>query len=573
MNLTFIVIFLLAAASVLFLVLFVKKSSESKAAAQESADSKTKCLEAEKRIQEISATLSTLQAERDRLSKWQAVEDADAKARELLASAQNEAARLQRETREQSDALRKNASLLLEGAKSEAVRLVQQARDEAAQLRSDARDQSEQLRQNGAAFLDGARVEAERIVRDANKQAEEIAGTAYAAAKNAEQLEKTIKALKNTLDGYGNEYLIPRQSLLDDLAAEFGYAEAGLELKHARERTRLMIRNGTAATCDYVETRRKDTAVEFVIDAFNGKVDSILSRVKNDNVGKLKQEIEDAFILVNANGAAFRDARIHPAYRDARLQELKWAAVAQQLKMDERDEQRRIKERIREEEKAKREYERAIKEAQKEEAMLVKAIEKAQELIAKSSEEQKVKYELQLQELTEKLQAAEAKNQRALSMAQQTKSGHVYIISNVGSFGDHVYKIGLTRRLEPLDRIRELGDSSVPFGFDVHAMIFSENAPALENQLHKHFVLMQINKVNFRKEFFRVDLAHIRDEIEKLGLSAKWTMAAAAQEYRESLAIEKAINENPAQMDAWVKRQLLLEPAYDTAEDEEPAAG
>jgi hypothetical protein len=195
-------------------------------------------------------------------------------------------------------------------------------------------------------------------------------------------------------------------------------------------------------------------------------------------------------------------------------------------------------------------------------------MEKAQAQIAQANEEQKYKYEMQLVDLTERLKAAEEKNQRALSMAQQTKRGHVYIISNIGSFGEHVYKIGLTRRLEPLDRIRELGDSSVPFEFDVHAMLFSEDAPALENQLHKHFVMMQMNKVNYRKEFFQVDLAHIKDEVAKFGVTAKWTMTARAQEYHESMAIEKAIKEDPVKRDAWIKRQLLLEPATTLVNEE-----
>ena len=341
-----------------------------------------------------------------------------------------------------------------------------------------------------------------------------------------------------------------------------------MELKNARERTRLMVSNGTAATCEYVEAKRKDTAANFVIDAFNGKVDSILSRVRNDNAGKLEQEIKDAFILVNYNGKAFREAQVSPGYLASRLNELKWAAIAQQLKLEEREEQRRIKEQIREEEKARREYERAIREAARDEDLLRKAMEKAQSQIAQASEEQKAKYEAQLADLAEKLKIAEEKNQRALSMAQQTKRGHVYIISNIGSFGEHIYKIGLTRRLEPADRIRELGDSSVPFEFDVHAMIFSEDAPALENQLHKHFVLMQMNKVNYRKEFFKVDLGHIKEEVEKFGLSVKWTIAAQAQEYHESMAIEKAIKEDPTKRDAWIRRQLLLEPASTLGDEE-----
>ena len=295
------------------------------------------------------------------------------------------------------------------------------------------------------------------------------------------------------------------------------------------------------------------------MDAFNGRVDAILSRTKYDNYGTLAQEIHDVFSLVNLNGLAFRDAHILPAYLDARLAELKWATVVQELHLKEREEQQRIREQMREEEKARREYERAMRETAMQEEMLRKAMAKAQEQIQQASAEQKAKYEQQLQDLAAKLKEAEERSQRATSMAQQTRRGHVYIVSNVGSFGEHVYKIGLTRRLEPRDRVDELGDSSVPFEFDVHAMIFSEDAPALESQLHKHFVLTQVNKVNHRKEFFRVDLQHIREELQKLGVATKWTMMAEAEEYRQTQAIDKKIKENPALRDAWVKRQLQME--------------
>jgi hypothetical protein len=99
-----------------------------------------------------------------------------------------------------------------------------------------------------------------------------------------------------------------------------------------------------------------------------------------------------------------------------------------------------------------------MRDAAKEEDLVRKAMEKAQQQMQQASAEQRIKFEMQLLELEEKLKLAEERNQRALSMAQQTKRGHVYIISNIGSFGENVYKIGLTRRLEPLDRVRELGD-------------------------------------------------------------------------------------------------------------------
>ena len=547
----------LTAVIIALIVILVKVSGKKGAAEKNASELKSKLDQSEELGLDLSAKVSRLETENTRLSKWQVVEDADGKAKEMLSTA-----------RAELDSANTRARQIGEKASNDAIQIVGAAKTEASSMTSEARQKAKALKEEAARILDSATVQAGKIVDTANKKAEEIAGSAYDAMKNADQLEKTAKAMKNIVEGYGDEYLVPGHSMLDDIAEEFGFTEAGTELKNARERTKLMIRNSTAATCEYVEAKRKDTATSFVIDAFNGKVDSILSRVKNDNAGKLEQEIKDAFTLVNHNGKAFRDARVSPEYLTSRIDELKWAAIVQQLKLEEREEQRRIKEQIREEEKARRDFERAIRETAKEEELLRKAMEKAQSQIAQASDDQKAKYEKQLVDLAERLKIAEEKNQRALSMAQQTKRGHVYIISNIGSFGEHVYKIGLTRRLEPLDRIRELGDSSVPFEFDVHAMLFSEDAPALENQLHKHFVMMQMNKVNYRKEFFKVDLGHIREEVQKFGLTAKWTMTAVAREYHESMAIEKAIKEDPARRDAWIKRQLVLEPASHLIENE-----
>ena len=174
-----------------------------------------------------------------------------------------------------------------------------------------------------------------------------------------------------------------------------------------------------------------------------------------------------------------------------------------------------------------------------------------------------------MHELEEKLALAEEKNQRALSMAQQTKSGNVYIISNIGSFGENVFKIGMTRRLEPLDRVKELGDASVPFEFDVHAMIYSENAPKLENELHKTFLLNQMNKVNPRKEFFKLGLNDIKSVVDELDIDVKWTMIAEARQYRETLAIEKSISQDIDKKKEWEKYQLELAPENEIEELDE----
>lgn len=420
---------------------------------------------------------------------------------------------------------------------------------------------------NASATVTTAATQAAGVIANAHQEAQQIAGDALKAQQNVEHYRREARALENVIAGYGTQYIVPTYSLLDDLAETFGFTEAGVRLKEARDCTRALIKAGKAATCEYVEANRRETAIAFVTDAFNGKVDSILSRVKEDNVGTLRQKIQDAFSLVNMNGRAFRDARVLDTYLQARLEELRWAAVAQELRNREKEEQRRIREQMREEEKARREYERAIKDAEKEEESIKKAMEKIRKEVAKASDEQRQRYETQLAELGQKLQAAEDKNRRALSMAQQTKTGHVYVISNLGSFGEEIFKIGLTRRLEPLDRVHELGDASVPFPFDVHAMILSEDAPALEHALHRHFLASQMNKTNTRKEFFRVPLQVIREEIDKLGIQASWTMTAAAAEYRQSLAIDKAIKADPASYQAWVNKQLVLDARAEAIEE------
>jgi hypothetical protein len=495
--------------------------------------------------EELAARLADAEAQRQRLARYQGIVDADDAARSILEEARERAAATVAESRRNAESVLAEARSRLEATAAEAVG-----------VRATAAIEADELRERGRAMLEEARTNAEAIVNKAKQEADEVAYEAKQAIETTARLEQTARAMKNVIEGYGDQYVVPTFGVLDDLADSFGFAEAGQRLKAVREKVRDMIRHDLAATCDYVEQNRRETAIAFVLDAFNGKVDSILADVRHDNFGTLQQKIRDAFNIVNNNGAAFRNARITEEYLATRLQELHWAVVAQGLKLKDREEQREIKERIREEERAQREFERAMKEAEKEEDLLRKAMEKARAEVEKASDAQKAKYEQQLVVLGEKLRQAEEKNQRALSMAQQTRTGHVYIISNVGSFGENVHKIGLTRRLEPLDRVRELGDASVPFEFDVHAMIRSDDAPALEAELHRLFLRTQVNKVNPRKEFFRVPLAEIRAAVEKLGCQVTWTMAAKCSEYQETLAIERAMRDKTMSETDWATHQI-----------------
>ena len=172
---------------------------------------------------------------------------------------------------------------------------------------------------------------------------------------------------------------------------------------------------------------------------------------------------------------------------------------------------------------------------------------------------QRAEFESKLADSDARLAEALAAGERAKSMAQQTKRGTVYVISNVGAFGETVFKIGQTRRLNPQERIDELGDASVPFEFDVHALITTDDAPGLEGVLHERFVLAQVNKMNWRKEFFRIDLVEIRKAVEDMGLQFDWTMTASAQQFRETQALEVQLNSDPLFRERWICEQRGVE--------------
>jgi hypothetical protein len=457
-----------------------------------------------------------------------------------------------------------------ESLRAQADTLIQQARSAAEMERIKGTERAKMIYEQADARLVQATLDAGKLVSAAELRAKEIAGEAYVALRDKQLIENAAEAIRNTIEGYGDRYIIPTHSLLDDLAVEFGYTSAGESLKSARAQSRRMVEQGEAATCDYVETNRRETAIRFVIDAFNGRVDAILSRVKRDNYGQLEQEIRDAFSMVNLNGQAFRDARILDSFLNARLEELKWAVVVQELARRQQEEQREAKARMRDEDKARREQEQQMRQAAKEEESRKLAVEEKEREIAaareafekaaaqdKSEWEQRIA-EMQLANESLRLDLATA-TERKLTIAQQTKIGTVYIVSNVGAFGDGIYKIGQTRRPDPQDRIDELGDASVPFDFDVHAWIKSDNAPALEHRLQRRFLARQVNKVNSRKEFFRVTLQEIRDELDQLGqreslVVTHWTDLAASVQYKESLDIES----NPEKLQKWLARQEAL---------------
>jgi hypothetical protein len=316
------------------------------------------------------------------------------------------------------------------------------------------------------------------------------------------------------------------------------------------EEQKLMIQSETAATCrtewtiDGSVTKGRATTkkyIKLVLRAFNGECNSQIAKVKWNNVNQMKERIRKSYETLNKLGDGY-SVSISYEFLELKLKEITLEYEFQVKRQEEKEEMRAIQEELREEEKARREFEQAQKQAEKEEETYQRALLKARQEVEKATGELQEELNSKILILEQELLIAQEKKERALSMAQQTKRGHVYIISNIGSFGENVYKIGMTRRLEPLDRVKELGDASVPFQFDVHAMIYSDEARTLESELHKAFSNKKVNMLNYRKEFFNVSLEEIEQKIDELGFEAEFTILPEAMQYRETLALLEKMN-------------------------------
>lgn len=277
---------------------------------------------------------------------------------------------------------------------------------------------------------------------------------------------------------------------------------------------------------------------KLALKAFNIECEFLIAKVNPGNFDRILKRMGQ---MANSLEKLMADLRwgISDEYLQLKMQECKLQFESEMLKKQQADEERALREQMREELKVKKEYERELLAAEKEERKYVDLIESAKKSLLTASGAALEKAELRIAQLEAQLAEAVARAERAKSMAEQTKCGHVYIISNIGSFGEDVYKIGLTRRLDPTERVRELGDASVPFAFDTHAMIASDNAPALEHALHCAFNDRRVNAVNTRKEFFRVSLEEIREKAcELTGGKADFIMTKKAEEYYQTKRLQ-----------------------------------
>ena len=323
------------------------------------------------------------------------------------------------------------------------------------------------------------------------------------------------------------------------------------EISKCKEKQKELIRIKDDAGAIYCTTEwkvsgssvegRKMTqrGVRLTARAFNNECDAAIANCTWKNVVKMQERISKAFEAINKLNES-NHIVISESYLQLKTEELQLNFEYKEKKQREREEQAEIKAQMREEAKIEAEILKAEKEAIKEEARYKKALNEAKRELETVNDDVRAELEAKIAALQENLLEAEQKHQRAESMAQQTKRGHVYVISNIGSFGEDVYKIGMTRRLEPMDRVKELGDASVPFTFDVHAMIHTKDAPTLEKELHRIFDLRRVNMVNRRKEFFEISLDEVKEAVQSiLGDDAEFVETAVAQDYNETKSIRQ----------------------------------
>jgi Domain of unknown function (DUF4041)/Meiotically up-regulated gene 113 len=280
---------------------------------------------------------------------------------------------------------------------------------------------------------------------------------------------------------------------------------------------------------------RKD-ALKLALRSFNSESEYCIDNVKFNNLEKMEERIRRSFEtcnkLLTATDAWWKDIVL-----ERKLQELYLAHEYQMKRQEEKESARQAREDQREQEKLEKEIREARAKIEKERRHFTSALQKLQlRLSAATDPQERDDLQSRIDELSSHNSKLDEEERLLDYREQNARAGYVYVISNIGAFGEGIYKIGMTRRLEPMDRVDELGDASVPFRFDVHALVFSENAPTLEAKLHSHFAVGRLNKVNGRKEFFRADLKEIEAVIRaNYDAVVEVVHAAPAEQYRESL--------------------------------------
>lgn len=361
-------------------------------------------------------------------------------------------------------------------------------------------------------------------VEEANLKYDEILKNAQEKYKKIEEdtekkvinLEANINKLQEEYKILNNDYTyeISKFTIEDNITSEEYKSKYNLSILREKTLTKIGAALDTVYQSNNHSVKEINSDEKQLLRCFNSEIAAILTSITIKNIDSSKKKIIRTFETLNKLFETDK-VSISSNMLEIKLEQADLMYAYQYQKEQERLQQKAIREQMVEEEKVRREIEKEKAKIEKEENQFKKEITKLMGYMQKSNEAEKQLYIDKIHELEAKLKQVEADKKDVLNREQNTRAGYVYVISNIGSFGEDVYKIGMTRRLEPMDRVKELGDASVPFEFDVHAMIFSDDAPALETVLHNTFRDNQVNKVNPRKEFFRVKLSEIEKVVKE----------------------------------------------------------
>lgn len=328
-----------------------------------------------------------------------------------------------------------------------------------------------------------------------------------------------------------------------DFASSLGYKD---QLATVRQNQKEMIK--TERACEIFRPMTLDGSTskghsmqkkncKQLIRSFNGECEAAINKVTYSNIDRITSRIEKSINQLNKLNEP-NGIRLTSYYLDSKIDELHLAYEYATKKQAEKEELREQREREREEKRAQQEIKDAQKQLNKELDHYKKAISELEEKLATLEGADREAVQNSIDELQKNVDESEAKKKDLDYRQENATAGYVYIISNIGSFGNDIVKIGVTRRLDPMERIDELGSASVPFKFDVHALIFSYDAYSLESELHTRFADQRINKVNSRKEYYRVPISEIKEVLsEYKDLTVDFNEVPEAPEYRESMAI------------------------------------
>lgn len=319
-----------------------------------------------------------------------------------------------------------------------------------------------------------------------------------------------------------------------------------IELSNLKAQQKALVKNNQAAefttqwTINSPTKEGKQLAkgmYDHILHEFDLECILITQKLKHNNFDKTKTAIKASFNSLNKSWASFH-IKIVTKYLDLKLSELQLAYKYELKKQADKEEQMRQRELLREQERVIKEIEEQRKKLLKEQQHYQNHLSHLNAMISDADTKMFEQYFFEYNACLQELNAVDKQLQDIDYREANQNAGYVYVISNIESFGENIYKIGVTRRLNPQDRVDELGSASVPFKFDVHAMIFSQNAFALETALHHEFEDKKVNLANPRKEFFNVTLKEIEDAVNRLGdYTAEFIATPTAEQYYKTLKI------------------------------------